>query len=270
MSIATHGWMTRLTQDVALSFRDQFREARFKAQGDAEGFEDIVFVIERLGCFLRDAQGDLGKYRCFIIELAVCSPLFCSARDDSGAVHTPFPQLYDLVRQARNTRMHQGFTARYATSHAVEMALVLEDALMTTQKKAGGFKVSDFMVRSVACAAMWQPLSFIRQTMLANSFSSLPVNVGTDSKPEWKLVSDKVVAQYLKHTPEGVRPKNLLVQSLSDATKPGAGFGLEPAKTWQATTAIEDVLKNWAGTAVLVTREETNELLGILTPYDLL
>ena len=32
-------------------------------------------------------------------------------------------------------------------------------------------QVSDFMVRNPVCASMWQPLSFIRQSMLVNSFS---------------------------------------------------------------------------------------------------
>ena len=40
-------------------------------------------------------------------------------------------------------------------------------------------RIADYMVRGPACACMWHPLSFIRQTMLSSSFSFLPVNAGS-------------------------------------------------------------------------------------------
>ena len=140
-------------------------------------FEEVVFVLELLGCYLREERGDLWRYRPFIVELACCSPLFCATAGACREVHTPFPQQYDLVREARNERMHDGAAARHATSHAIQLALVLEDALMNSyDNKVSDFTVSDFMVRNPVCASMWQPLSFIRQTMLTSSFSCLPVN----------------------------------------------------------------------------------------------
>src|SRR6266481_94424 len=133
--------MRKLSKDVALNFRDQLRDARFKAQKDAEAFEEVLFVVERLGCYLRDEQGDLGRYRPFLVELAAFSPLFCAVAG-SCRIHTPFPQLYDVVRQARNGRMHEGATGRHATSHAVEVALVLEDALMKSCDNMDSLQVS--------------------------------------------------------------------------------------------------------------------------------
>jgi hypothetical protein len=252
-----------ISKEAALSFRDQLREARLKAQADAEAFEEIVFVLERLGCYLRKEQGSLGRYEKYIVRLASRSPLFHTVPDAFRELHIPFPILYDRVRQARNDAMHGGAAARYATAHAVELAVVLEDALMN-----GYDKVSDFMVRNVICAELWQPLSFIRQIMLASSFSCLPVKAVHDGKPLWELVSDKALAQYLRCVSNGGLLKDLLVQPLGEAK--GNGMILPVARTCVATDPVRDVLAGWDGQPVLVVRQNKGELLGILTPYDLL
>jgi hypothetical protein len=251
------------SKEAALGFRDQLREARLKAQADAEAFEEIVFVLERLGCYLMEEQGDLGKYKEFVIGLASRSPLFHSVPDAYRDLHIPFPILYDRVRRARNEAMHGGAAARYATAHAVELALVLEDALMNSYDK-----ISDFMVRNVICAEMWQPLSFIRQTMLASSFSCLPVKAAHDAKPLWELVSDKALAQYLRCGSNGGLSKDLLLQPLKEAK--ANGIILPVARTYGAIDQVRDVLAGWDGQPVLVVRQNTGDLLGILTPYDLL
>ena len=54
--------------------------------------------------------------------------------------------------------------------------------------------VSDFMVRDPVCAHLWQPISLIRQRMLTNSFSCLPVQ---NEEEQWCLVSDLQIAMYL-------------------------------------------------------------------------
>jgi len=107
--------------------------------------------------------------------------------------------------------------------------------------------------------------------MLVNSFSWLPVNAGTDAEPVWRLVSDNAVAQYLRLRSNGVPLKDLLVQSLEKAMKEDViKLKLIPARTCRATNAVKTVLVNWDGQPVLVTGPETEELLGILTPHDLL
>lgn len=250
-------------KEAELSFRDQLRDARLNAQADAEAFEEIVFVLERLGCCLRQEQGDLGKYKEFIVALSSRSPLFHSVPDTHRELHIPFPILYDRIRRARNESMHGGAAARYATAHAVELAVVLEDALMN-----GYDKVSDFMARNVICAEMWQPLSFLRQTLLASSFTCLPVTAVRDGNPRWELVSDKALAQYLRCGSNGGLLKDLLVQPLEEATR--KGIMLPVARTCGATDQVRDVLAGWDGQPVLVLRQNKGELLGILSPYDLL
>jgi len=73
--------------------------------------------------------------------------------------------------------------------HASELAIILEDALTQFKKPI----VRDFMVRNPVCAEMWQPVGFVRQQMLANSFTYLPAL--KDS--QWYVISDAAIAIYL-------------------------------------------------------------------------
>lgn len=90
----------KLSKDEAIGFRDQLREARLRALKDAEAFDEVVFVLERLGRFLlRHAEGPfkkwprgLDQYRPFIEELAECSPLHRTPGANGRASRTPFAQ----------------------------------------------------------------------------------------------------------------------------------------------------------------------------------
>jgi len=167
-----------------------------------------------------------------------------------------FSRLYDLVRKARNDALHQGAFARNLTHNAIQLAFILEDALMSYQNTAG-----DYMVREPVCALLWQPLSFIRQQMLANSFTYLPVWSST----HWQLVSDYHVARYLR---QGDR-KSKLAKTLEEAVNDG--LILEQVSTCFADASINEVLEKSNGKPVLVIdREQTERLVGIVTPFDLL
>ena len=48
---------------AALYFRDLFRNARSMALKDAENFDQVLFVVESLGKYLLQKQGNLGKYK---------------------------------------------------------------------------------------------------------------------------------------------------------------------------------------------------------------
>lgn len=231
-------------------------------------------MLERLGSYLRQKQGDLGKYRPYIIGLASRSALFDGAPDGSSELHARFPVSYDIVKEARNSKMHGGDFARIATHHAVQLALVLEDALMHPNGQNNHDKVADFIVRNTTCAALWHPLNFIRQAMLANSFSYLPVNTGTEAKASWQLVSDRELVKYLRLRPDSVPLRTILVRRLEQALKgDGPKLVLLEAQTCGPSNAVKQVLAAlpaWDGRPVLVTRGNSHELLGILTPYDLL
>src|ERR1035441_1611646 len=126
--------------------------------------------------------------------------------------------------------MHEGAYARHLASHAVKLALILEDALCNGSDKDGSnksletpfpklapegalMKIGELMVPNPICAEIWHPLSFIRQTMLESSFSYLPVQTTADGKSAWKLVSDLELARYLKTARNAEERKSRLVQT---------------------------------------------------------
>jgi hypothetical protein len=152
--------MPDLSRAAAISFAGQLRLARHSALGDAEGFDEIIHTVERLGSYLTKekfgdlgANGDLGKYTNALAKLASNSGL--AHVPDHQELLTPFDRLYELVRMARNDAMHQGVFARHHTVHATELAIILEDALTQFKNPT----VGDFMVRNPVCAEVWQPVA---------------------------------------------------------------------------------------------------------------
>lgn len=251
-----------MSREVAISFRDQFREARATAFQDAEGFQEIVFALERLGSYLLEKIKDLGKYREAIKQEALSSPLADDIPTQHDTWHSKFSTIYDLVRDARNDALHQGAFARHLTTNAIQLALVLEDALMCKANTAG-----EFMVREPVCASFWQPMSFVRQQMLKNSYTYLPLLSTNEGQPRWLLVSDYHVAYYLRHDDRKTR----LAKKLGDAIKEKEGLVLEQANTCFADTIIVETLEISKGKPVLVIdRERPEQLLGIVTPFDFL
>jgi len=162
------------------AMRAEFREASERVLKDAEGFEEIIHSVERLGVLLTGRAGGLGQYEDRICRLAEISPLATGIPQEHRARHMPFRNLYSIVRQARNDAVHQGAYARHLTEHVVQLCLVLEDALMTAQVLSAEKEpvVADFMVRDVVRAGPWEPISFVRQRMLTNSFTFLPIFIG--------------------------------------------------------------------------------------------
>ncbi len=254
--------MADMEQEVALHFRDQLRAARAVALRDAEAFQEILFVLERLGAFLSNERRNLGQYLPQIKEQAARSPMAKEVPSALPNYHQQFDLKYEIVRKARNSALHEGALARHLTANAVELSLVLEEGIMSELHQ-----VSDFMVRNPVCAFTWQPLSFIRQTMLVNSFSYLPVPVEKGGKTDWRLISDFRLGQCLRRNGKVV--KDGLIQRLEDAVKSGQ-IELHSAKTCYPQDKIEALLPTSDGLPTLVLSPDNNELLGILTPFDLL
>lgn len=252
-----------MEEERALYFREQFREAREAAQRDAENFGPIVFALERLGAFLRGGRGNgMWALKERLVALAQKSPL-AEIGKTQRSYHVPFAILFDLVRRERNSAMHEGVFARHLTQNAIQMSIILEDALAQYIPMN---HVSNFMVRNPVCAETWQPLSFMRQSMLANSFSYLPVKRGDEGR--WSLVSDLAIADYLR----GENRRSRLAQTLGEAID--GGLKVPDALTIRADTDVDTVLNKMTtepfGHVLLVTDESNQQLLGIVTPFDLL
>jgi len=96
-------------------------------------------------------------YQSAIAEVAQQSPLAEEIPSQWRQYYTPFHILYESVRAARNDALHQGAFARHLTVHAIQLAIVLEDALMQNLTTVG-----DYMVQNPVYAATWQPVGFIR------------------------------------------------------------------------------------------------------------
>ena len=95
-----------MEQEVALHFRDQLRAARGAALRDAEAFQEIVFVLERLGAYRSKEMGSLGFYLEAIKEVAARSPMATEVPSKLPEWHQEFEVKYGLVREARNTALH--------------------------------------------------------------------------------------------------------------------------------------------------------------------
>jgi len=241
-----------------VTLRDQLREARERAINDAEAYDELLSTFERLGCVLSGKVKTLGAYREHILSLCEKSPLATVVPKQHRDWHIPASVLYELVRNARNDALHQGAFARHLTTHAIQLEIILEDALMREATQVG-----DFMVRDPVCAQFWQPLSFIRQQMLTNSFSYLPVLY----EGKWCLVSDQSVARYLR---ANVQERDSRLAKTLQAAMESDGSLLEEATCSHADVPINDVLLSCSQPILVCRRDEPKDLVGILTAFDLL
>jgi hypothetical protein len=246
----------------AIFFANQLREAREAALHDSEEFDGIIHTVERLGICLSGAIKDFGRYKPNIETQLIKSALTSEIPNAWPLFHTPFSRLYDLVRIARNDAVHQGAYARRLTEHAIQLSLVLEDALRRSEEMS---TVGDFMVRNPICAELWHPMSFIRQAMLANSFSFLPIKIGAS----WHLVSDLQIAKYLGMETAGKSRNHLLATTLE-----ASQIDLKEARYCYTDMTLSKALDKFAGdpSPLLVefSKSDHSSIIGILTPFDLL
>jgi CBS domain-containing protein len=177
--------------------------------------------------------------------------------------HAAFATLYSLVQRARNDALHEGAFARHLTNHAVELALVLEDALM-----ADALNALHFMVKDPICARWWQPISSVRKSMLENSFSFLPVFSKVAGDTGWKLLSDFSLARYLRESTSNNERNERLAKQLGRVVEAGC-IQLAKALECGPEEPISKVLEVSGGQPVLVVGPG-DELRGIITPFDML
>ncbi|HUA99754.1 MAG TPA: hypothetical protein VMA34_15585 [Terracidiphilus sp.] len=264
--------MPDLTRESARTFADQFRSARLTALADSESFDQIVHVIERLGSYLTKEEygdkgdyGSLGKYRSRLVDLVRSRGLALESRPQFNHQLTPFETLYDLVQEARNDALHQGAFARHLTKHAIEIAIILEDVLSIDMDSM----VADFMMRNPVCGEPWQPVAFLRQQMLANSYSYLPV-LSRDN--EWGVVSDAAIAMFLGSDRKGKERRRRLAMTLEEAAlQSERPVRLTSAVFIDETAPLDRAIELLKGAPIVLVRSPVGtSVVGILTPFDLL
>ncbi len=250
-----------LPEPVRISFRDQLRAARASALKNAEGSREIFYCLERFAAYINGPQVGLRKASDKMAQLASHSPLAAAVPVQLKELHPTFVALYQRVVEGRNQAAHEGAFARNLTRHAVELTLILEDAL---QKEM--MEVQHFMVRDPVVAYDWEPISLVRQKLLLNAFSFLPVEVGTGV---WFLVSDVAIACFLRSGgPASNERRDRLATPLHQATRDGR-LKLTEATKCGPNEAVERIIDRLQDRPLLVT-DESSRLLGILTAFDLL
>jgi hypothetical protein len=250
-----------LNKEQRVYFRDLFRDARAASLADAEGFQEILFAVEKLGSVLLGQQGDLGKYRDRIVGFVQAAEVDLRHLSAQRGLHIPFANLYELVREGRNAALHQGAFARQLSAHATQLAIAIEDALVASLSSVG-----DFAIHHPVCASPWHPVSFVRQTMLANSFSYLPMRLSSDPEPAWRLISDVRLAAYLR-TPDGQPVRSRMQRTIGDLVEDGE-LVLDVPFACSPDTLVHDALAGSNGLPILIVAN--HELIGIATPFDLL
>jgi predicted transcriptional regulator len=182
-----------------------------------------------------------------------------SSSSSLRSLHSPAPELFRLVKNGRNDALHQGARVRHLSDTVVRFALVLEDALMNSETVV--VRVGDVMVREVTVAEHWHPVAFIRQRMLANAFSFVPIYI----EGKWRIISDLALAKYVSNGSNRKRGERLAAQ-----IEIAINEGLRTYDSVQvsADCEVKSVLNKLDHCPALIFDEE--RLVGIVTAFDLL
>lgn len=255
--------MSELSKAAAAHFLEELRRARATALADAEGFSEVLFAVERLGAFCALEIRSLANYGEELRSLARGTPLSSGESSNAADDCSRFERLFDVVVEARNDALHQGATARHIAQHCIDLALILEDALLSQTNK----HVGDYMVRNPIEAKAWELVGSIRRTMLMNAFSYLPVRV----EENWRLVSEAAVARYLRQSSSHTERKKRLATPLDAACRDGGLVLDNSPHSCVDTDDISTLLDKLDGRPILVLRaDHGNDLVGIVTASDLL
>ena len=221
----------------------------------------IVHALEFIGqqC-VPEIKNGLGHYEQALTSLALSSPFAVDVPSVQSGYHTPFSELFRSLVQARNDVVHQGTYARAVTDHAVDVSLVLADALM-----AQGSTVSQFMVRNVVEVKQWHPISHVRQLMLKHAFSYLPFL----SNDRWRLVPEHAVARYLRSAKNKEERRKRLILPLSEIRE--EDMPLLDAVCVKLDTSIPEILAMIRDHPLLVVDPNRGDtLIGLISASDIL
>jgi hypothetical protein len=237
------------------SILHQVREARALLLRDAEGFDRAAGVLEHVGQqYGQRIQIGLGKYKPALLDL-----IHRGARQH----HDEANRLFEVVREARNTAIHDGAWVRHLGLRLAELFLFIETAILSHMTL-----VKDMMVAGPTTAQPWQQLADVRRTLLLNSFSYLPVLMAAPTAG-WHLIADHELVRFLANASGDTR-RDLLSKSIAEAV--GAGLTLIKAEPITEDRTIASIRTESLTTPLLVVRspDHGGQLVGIITAFDLL
>lgn len=234
---------------------NRIREARALLLRDAEGFDRAAAVLEHIGqAYARKLQPGLGRYQPALMHLVEAGAP--SHLDEAR-------RLFEVVREARNTAIHDGAWVRHLGERLAELFIILEAAISSHMTL-----VKDMMVAGPTTAQPWQQLADVRRTLLLNSFSYLPVQL-PDAGPAWHLLADHHLVSYIANK-VGDERRTHLSKPVAEAVQ--GGLQLIPAKTVSGEDTIDSIRTQPPQTPLLVVRptDQGPQLVGIITAFDLL
>lgn len=237
----------------------RLRDARATILRDSEAFHESVIALEHVGQILAGRTGGgLDNYRREILGLVV--------DHDQSKVRNA-QRLFDLVRRARNDVAHEGAWARNHNALLVELLILIEDGI----RERMGY-VRDVMVQGPTIAEDWHLIAHVRKSILANSFSFIPVRY----QHQWRLISDAELLRFIG-SPGAINRRHRLNETIASASYPNE-TGRKPLELTDAVcmypdASLEDVVESMrADQPILITDSgtPTGQLLGILAPFDIL
>jgi CBS domain-containing protein len=239
------------------------RDARELAQKDSEDFAALIQAFERIGAMEKGRLGNgFGAYKDELLAIANQTPLHAGK---PAHFHASAGSLFSLVNEQRNDAVHQGIIARNLVRHSVEFSLTLEHAVMNMENMN---TAADLMVRDVCYADRDHPVSYIRQRMLVNAFSFLPVRLDDNSV---KMLSDASLAKWLRRM-DWSDQKLALVRTLRDATSASSDpLELIDPVSRSSSTPISELVNALNSVPILLHEPGNNtKIVGLISAFDLL
>ena len=257
----------KISKEECLELRKRLQKARYQVLEDGENWLGIAQAIEAAGKAIakedkyRSGLGNLKEELQQFVKEYHPTTDHVKEEAERGPFESTFENFLKEVIEARNDEAHTGAAARSAARIATVVGIYLEDTLMAASgAEEDGVKA--YIQEQVVRAYTWQRLGECRRQMLTYSFSYLPVKI----ENEWKMLVDSELAKYLADTDEKGR-KERVKETVKEAKT--NGLKLKKAAEVKPTYCKRKALNKMEGKAAVVINKE-KELLGIITPFDLL
>ena len=175
---------------------------------------------------------------------------------------------YYRVRRARNIAVHEGAMSRAVATHAIDLTIGLEVALMNAVDTDAAHA---WMVPDPTVAHPWMTVAQVRSALLAGGFSALPI--WWKEACAWHLVRDVDVVAYLAY---GGSVRKLERKRVEDVARADGGATLQihraplVVRPNKCVQALKGTYWESGWPALVVSDQDSACLVGILTPHDLL
>ena len=264
----------KLEKEECLELRKRLQKARYQVLEDGENWLGIAQAIEAVAKALaKKYKVNQREQKKVLLKFVNRDhPTIGRGQKDigEGPFRSTFETLLKEVINARNDEAHTGAAARSATRIATAVGIYLEDTLMAyledtlmAASDTGQDGVKAYIQEEVVRAYTWQMLGECRRLMLAHSFSFLPLL----REGKWEILTDANLAKYLAATE---KKEDRRKETVEDAiNKKDGKLKVVKAAEVKPCYTKQEALNEMDGKAAVVL-DKKKELVGIITPFDLL